>query len=57
MLVDGSPQVTYVAQGNLAPDKSGEPVVHPMLNLFFSGIDGRFGSMATTCNIYSLETK
>ena len=39
VLVDGSHQVTYVAQSNLAPDQTGKPVVHPMLNLFFSGID------------------
>ena len=39
VLVDGSPQVTYVAQGNLASDKAREPVVHPMLNLFFHGRD------------------
>ncbi len=39
VLVDGSHQVTYAAQSNLKPDLTGKPVVHPMLNLFFSGID------------------
>ena len=39
ILVDGSQQVTYVAQSNLKYDSSGEPVVHGMINLFFSGYD------------------
>ena len=39
LLVDGNQQVTYVAQSNLELDLSGEPIVHPMLNLFFCGID------------------
>ena len=39
ILVDGNQQVTYVAQSNLAPDSSNEPVVHGMINLFFSGYD------------------
>jgi len=39
VLVDGTHEVTYVAQSNLELDHSGAPVVHPMLNLFFSGLD------------------
>ncbi len=39
VLVDGQHHVTYVAQSNLLPDPSKEPVIHPMLNLFFSGHD------------------
>ena len=39
VLVDGSQQVTYVAESNLKHDQTGEPVVHGMLNLFFSGYD------------------
>ena len=39
ILVDGSQQVTYVAQSNLEYDQLGSPVVHPMLNLFFYGHD------------------
>ena len=39
VLVDGQHQVTYVAQNNLEPDTTGDPIVHPMLNLFFSGHD------------------
>ena len=39
VLVDGTHETTYVAQSNLELDRSGAPVVHPMLNLFFYGID------------------
>jgi len=39
VLVDGSHETTYVAQSNLKLDQSGAPVVHPMLNLFFYGVD------------------
>ena len=39
VLVDGNQQVTYVAESNLTDDQSGNPVVHGMLNLFFSGYD------------------
>ena len=39
VLVDGNQQVTYVAEENLYLDHSAIPVVHPMLNLFFSRYD------------------
>ena len=39
VLVDGEQQVTYVAQSNLTFDSLKEPVVHGMINLFFSGYD------------------
>ena len=39
VLVDGNQQVTYVAESNLQHDQTGQPIVHPMLNLFFSGYD------------------
>lgn len=39
VLVDGNQHVTYVAQSNLQPDQTGRPVVHPLLNLFFYGLD------------------
>ena len=39
LLVDGNQHVTYVAQSNLQPDQTGRPVVHPLLNLFFYGLD------------------
>ena len=39
VLVAGNQQVTYVAEENLDRDQSANPVVHPMLNLFFSGYD------------------
>ena len=39
VLVHGNQQVTYVAQSNLSYDSSGDPVVHGMINLFFSEYD------------------
>ena len=39
VLVDGNQQVTYVAQSNLSYSRSDGPVVHGMINLFFSGFD------------------
>ena len=31
--------VAYVAEGNLVPDESGEPVDHPQADFMFSGFD------------------
>ena len=39
VLVDGNQRVTYVAEENLKLDSSGITIVHPMLNLFFSGFN------------------
>ena len=39
ILVDGGQHITYVAESNLTPDQAKTPVVHPMLNLFFFGVD------------------
>ena len=36
VLVHGEAHSTYVAERNLEPDDSGEPVVHPMIEHFFS---------------------
>jgi len=41
LLVDGNQQVTYVAEENLYHENSGNLVVHPMLNLFFSNYDAK----------------
>ncbi len=42
VLVDGSESTTYVAERNLEPDPSGQPVRHPLLDRFFTGFrDGR----------------
>jgi len=41
VLADGNQQVTYVAEKNLHPYNSANPIVHPMLNLFFSGFDAK----------------
>ena len=40
VLVDGSDQMTYVAQRNLERDESAEPIRHPLLEHFFEGFDG-----------------
>ncbi len=43
VLVHGSDRLTYVAQRNLAPDSSGEPVVHPLTKQFFAAFrDGAY---------------
>lgn len=43
VLVHGSSQMTYVAERNLEPDPSNEPVEHPLLERFFDGFDhGRY---------------
>jgi len=36
VLVHGEAHSTYVAERNLEPDDSAEPVVHPMIDHFFS---------------------
>ena len=40
VLVDGSDQMTYVAQRNLERDASAEPIRHPLLEHYFEGFDG-----------------
>jgi len=43
VLVDGAEHTTYVAERNLAPDESGEPVDHPLVVELFGGFeDGRY---------------
>ena len=39
ILVDGAQHVTYVAESSIDLDQTGRAVVHPLLNLFFFGID------------------
>ena len=39
VLVHGSINSTYVAEQNLEPDDSVEPIAHPMLEQFFSTFD------------------
>ncbi len=36
VLVDGSDNMTYVAQRNLESDPSGQPILHPLTPHFFS---------------------
>ena len=43
VLVDGAEHTTYVAERNLEPDESLEPIVHPLVPQFFEGFrDGRY---------------
>ena len=43
VLIHDSDHSTYVAEQNLAPDDSYEPINHPMLDYFFSKFDkGRY---------------
>jgi heat shock protein HspQ len=43
VLVHGSMQATYVAERNLEPDESKEPVSHPMIEHFFTEFEnGRY---------------
>jgi heat shock protein HspQ len=43
VLVNDNPQTTYVAERNLEPDESGEPIRHPLLQSFFGAFqDGRY---------------
>ena len=40
VLVHGSTHSTYVAEQNLEPDASKEPISHPMVEHFFTGFEG-----------------
>ena len=40
VLVDGAEHTTYVAERNLAPDESGLPIAHPLIDSLFSGFIG-----------------
>ena len=43
VLVDGTDQVTYVAERHLGHDPSGEAVQHPLLRMFFDELaEGRY---------------
>lgn len=43
VLVDGVAQQTYVAERNLDPDQSDEPVEHPLMDSLFEGVrDGLY---------------
>ncbi|MBN1476320.1 heat shock protein HspQ [Candidatus Sumerlaeota bacterium] len=43
VLVDGAEHTTYVAESNLEPDPSGEPIRHPFLpQAFQSFVGGRY---------------
>ena len=43
VLVHNAIHETYVAERNLEPDSSGEPISHPLIEALFSGFDdGRY---------------
>ncbi len=43
VIVDGASHMTYVAQQNLEPDPSADPIRHPLLGHFFDRFeDGRY---------------
>lgn len=43
VLVDGSDAQTYVAERNLEPDASGNPITHPLIDDVFESLeDGRY---------------
>ena len=43
VLVHGAMHTTYVAERNLGPDSSGEPLEHPLLDVLFGDFrDGRY---------------
>ena len=39
VLVHENQHATYVAEQNLEPDESEEPIIHPMLEYFFARFD------------------
>ena len=43
VLVDGGAQTTYVAQSNLEPDETCDPIVHPLIDVVFKTyLEGRY---------------
>lgn len=40
VMVHGAAHTTYVAESNLEPDHSGEPVDHPWIDRFFTSFTG-----------------
>ena len=47
VLVHDATHMTYVAERNLEPDPSGEPIRHPLLDHFFDAFrDGRYRAKA-----------
>lgn len=39
VLVDGQQHTTYVAERHLAPDETGRPIAHPLIDSLFSGFE------------------
>ncbi|MGH7930242.1 MAG: heat shock protein HspQ [Candidatus Binatia bacterium] len=50
VLVDGQPAQTYVAERNLEPDESREPVEHPLLDHYFKTLENGVYSLRASGN-------
>ena len=50
VLVHEAEHTTYVAQRNLIPDVTGEPIRHPLVDHYFSGFDGKRYTADRTVN-------
>jgi heat shock protein HspQ len=50
VLVDGTDQVTYVAERNLQVERSGQPVEHPLVDEFFDTFRNGFYSDSSEVN-------
>ena len=50
VLVDGQQHTTYVAERHLAPDESGHPVSHPLIDSLFTGFEGGSYKRGITAN-------
>ena len=51
VLVNGAVHTTYVAEQNLEPDDTGEPISHPLLGQFFAEFNnGRYVSLDLHAN-------
>ena len=50
VLVHNAQHMTYVAEQNLEPDLSGDPVIHPLLDQFFHGFEGGLYHSRTKSN-------
>lgn len=50
VLVHGTNQETYVAQCNLEPDTSGEPIDHPSIDQYFTDFDAGRYQLRTASN-------
>ena len=50
VLVHGAEHTTYVAERHLAPDETGRPIVHPLIEETFTTFDGQRYAMRQNVN-------